>query len=520
MTTSADTTVSLPLPTVCTPSLKPVPDSRCEQDMDHLRFIQPFDPSRYQSPSLPFPMDLDDDLHAPEITRQHQSSLLQLSHDRSNLDHSPLTLPTRPASFKPSPSPSQYPTPELPQRHLGLHDIFQTQYQTRQSLENPPQASQSLDQSDSKTPLCRAPGLEPQSSIGGWPKKAYTPQLYEPPYQPSNLAPNYGSGHSHSHSTPAFTPYASFETPYQSHSTLPNQHAHSYSYSYSHPEPAPAPLQASSLPDGYKMPQPHYWSHSHPPSLRWKSQSPYQQPAYNSFGSDRRAEDEKRRERLIKARRHVCPVCDKRFNRPSSLNTHMAVHTGAKHCGRRFSVSSNLRRHERTHDTRAARQRQLGIETINRISQPGATPMYDDAPQAHDIYEFPPQTHYQPQAFSPPLCYTYYQPYATPSQASVPYPTPSSTACSGTDTTSSLNTNGQQTTKASTNNSTDSGLAQYQVVTKPRRVMELGLDRFEFPRRPAVIGHGHGEHGQGHAHTASFGSASMEMDVKAEMLLS
>ena len=71
--------------------------------------------------------------------------------------------------------------------------------------------------------------------------------------------------------------------------------------------------------------------------------------------------------------RLVCsPVCNKRFNRPSSLNTHMAVHTGAKRelkafltlraradlswaayqcsrpeCGRRFSVSSNLRRHEK-----------------------------------------------------------------------------------------------------------------------------------------------------------------------------
>lgn len=64
------------------------------------------------------------------------------------------------------------------------------------------------------------------------------------------------------------------------------------------------------------------------------------------------------------------PVCDKRFNRPSSLVTHMHVHTGDKRkspsrehevkadsevayqcsqsdCGKKFSVCSNLRRHER-----------------------------------------------------------------------------------------------------------------------------------------------------------------------------
>ncbi|KLT40103.1 hypothetical protein CC85DRAFT_322216 [Cutaneotrichosporon oleaginosum] len=65
-------------------------------------------------------------------------------------------------------------------------------------------------------------------------------------------------------------------------------------------------------------------------------------------------EEKRRQAEIQKQRRHVCPVCDKRFNRPSSLNTHMSVHTGAKPyqclregCGRRFSVSSNLRRHER-----------------------------------------------------------------------------------------------------------------------------------------------------------------------------
>lgn len=34
--------------------------------------------------------------------------------------------------------------------------------------------------------------------------------------------------------------------------------------------------------------------------------------------------------RPVEPRLTVSPVCEKRFNRPSSLNTHMAVHTGAK----------------------------------------------------------------------------------------------------------------------------------------------------------------------------------------------
>ncbi|KAI8593134.1 hypothetical protein BDZ88DRAFT_384616, partial [Geranomyces variabilis] len=50
-------------------------------------------------------------------------------------------------------------------------------------------------------------------------------------------------------------------------------------------------------------------------------------------------------------RRYTCPRCAKRFTRPSSLRTHLNSHTGEKphgcHCGRRFSVLSNLRRHQR-----------------------------------------------------------------------------------------------------------------------------------------------------------------------------
>lgn len=55
-------------------------------------------------------------------------------------------------------------------------------------------------------------------------------------------------------------------------------------------------------------------------------------------------------------KKHKCKVCDKRFTRPSSLQTHTYSHTGEKPfvcehqgCGRRFSVVSNLRRHKKVH---------------------------------------------------------------------------------------------------------------------------------------------------------------------------
>ncbi|KAJ7057430.1 hypothetical protein C8F01DRAFT_932589, partial [Mycena amicta] len=53
---------------------------------------------------------------------------------------------------------------------------------------------------------------------------------------------------------------------------------------------------------------------------------------------------------------HACPTCKKRFNRPSSLRTHLNTHTGAlpfvcplPGCGQAFNVNSNMRRHFRTH---------------------------------------------------------------------------------------------------------------------------------------------------------------------------
>lgn len=58
-------------------------------------------------------------------------------------------------------------------------------------------------------------------------------------------------------------------------------------------------------------------------------------------------------------KKHVCKICEKRFTRPSSLQTHVYSHTGEKPykcdfpgCGRCFSVVSNLRRHHKIHKSR------------------------------------------------------------------------------------------------------------------------------------------------------------------------
>ncbi|KAJ1677352.1 hypothetical protein EV182_006354 [Spiromyces aspiralis] len=61
-------------------------------------------------------------------------------------------------------------------------------------------------------------------------------------------------------------------------------------------------------------------------------------------------------------KRYLCPVCSKLFARPSTLDTHMHSHTGEKPyecdyegCGKRFSVMSNLRRHQRIHERQRAK---------------------------------------------------------------------------------------------------------------------------------------------------------------------
>jgi hypothetical protein len=97
-------------------------------------------------------------------------------------------------------------------------------------------------------------------------------------------------------------------------------------------------------------------------------------PAGSSATSAEEDDDDGER---TQTHRHVCPRCDKRFNRPSSLVAHGRTHTGYKRtharaasapgadappafacpfpaCGRGFSVHSNMRRHYSTHLAKTA----------------------------------------------------------------------------------------------------------------------------------------------------------------------
>ncbi|KAK0462364.1 uncharacterized protein EV420DRAFT_1183411 [Desarmillaria tabescens] len=94
--------------------------------------------------------------------------------------------------------------------------------------------------------------------------------------------------------------------------------------------------------------------HSGPSTLR--HHSPSHTSDSTTTSSEGEGDEDLENTSVPSGRRHVCKLCGKCFNRPSSLKIHENTHTGAKPfpcpfpgCGRQFNVNSNMRRHYRSH---------------------------------------------------------------------------------------------------------------------------------------------------------------------------
>ncbi|KAF7337382.1 hypothetical protein MSAN_02264300 [Mycena sanguinolenta] len=93
-----------------------------------------------------------------------------------------------------------------------------------------------------------------------------------------------------------------------------------------------------------------------PPTAAAHQQAPPSSEADVDMDVDTMEESEEGEWGAEEGKKHVCPTCSKRFNRPSSLRIHVNTHTGATpfrcphpSCGRAFNVNSNMRRHFRNH---------------------------------------------------------------------------------------------------------------------------------------------------------------------------
>ncbi|KAK3832448.1 MAG: hypothetical protein J3R72DRAFT_454093 [Linnemannia gamsii] len=81
-----------------------------------------------------------------------------------------------------------------------------------------------------------------------------------------------------------------------------------------------------------------------------------------------------RRVRVQESKSHQCDKCEKKFSRPSQLQTHSFTHSGEKphecpHCKRLFNVASNLKRHIRIHSNNKRRSSRNGNVVFRSFAQ-------------------------------------------------------------------------------------------------------------------------------------------------------
>ncbi|KXL48362.1 hypothetical protein M433DRAFT_76201 [Acidomyces richmondensis BFW] len=133
-----------------------------------------------------------------------------------------------------------------------------------------------------------------------------------------------------------------FPTSHSSHSSISSA---SYGYNYNSSVSEASVGDYSSASESVDMP--HSRTLPRPSGLIAANLPPAPQSMMGQFSSKVSSSSQKK---------HKCKICDKRFTRPSSLQTHMYSHTGEKPfacdvdgCGRHFSVVSNLRRHRKVH---------------------------------------------------------------------------------------------------------------------------------------------------------------------------
>lgn len=140
------------------------------------------------------------------------------------------------------------------------------------------------------------------------------------------------------------------------------------------------------FPGYFSEPEIHDASHSEPPPSNFSCQ---EQVSSLTQGDDPK-------------KRYSCEVCDKRFQRPSSLRNHMTSHTGERPhecpfpgCHKRFSTKSNMKRHAVIHSSDSDAHLRAGAPNEHDDQPRSHGPLHADMPVAkpgcvaHDAVEAP-----------------------------------------------------------------------------------------------------------------------------------